>query len=109
MQIRERDLKILQAIFSRFASVRRVLLFGSRATDTARRASDIDLAVIAPEMSPSEWAELAEQVEESPIIYRIDLVRLDTLPDGTLRECILREGLPIYQNEILGCAPNDTA
>ncbi|GBC96596.1 hypothetical protein HRbin16_02402 [bacterium HR16] len=97
MQIRERDLKILQAIFSRFASVRRVLLFGSRATGTARRASDIDLAVVAPEMSPSEWTELAEQVEESSIIYRIDLVRLDTLPEGTLKEYILREGIPIYQ------------
>lgn len=96
MQIRDRDLKILRQIFSRFASVRQVLLFGSRATDTARRASDIDLAVVAPDMSPAEWAELAEQVEESPIIYRIDLLRLDTLPEGTLKEHILREGIPIY-------------
>lgn len=80
-------------------TVRRVLLFGSRATGTARRASDIDLAVVAPEMSPSDWAKLAERVEESPIIYRIDLLRLDMLPRDALREYILREGIPIYQAE----------
>ncbi len=99
MQMRDSDLKILREIFSRFRAVRRVLLFGSRATDTARRASDIDLAVVAPDISPAEWADLTEQVEESPIIYRIDLVRLDTLPNGTLKERILQEGIPIYQSD----------
>jgi len=96
MQARERDLQILHAIFSRFPTVQQVLLFGSRAAGTARRASDIDLAVIAPDMSPAEWADLCEQIEESPIIYQVNAVRFDTLPEGSLKERILQEGIVIY-------------
>jgi len=96
MQLRERDLKVLQNIFSRFPTIQQVLLFGSRATDAARRTSDIDLAIIAPDMSPADWADLCEQVEESPIIYQIDMVRFDTLPQEPLKERIIQEGVPIY-------------
>jgi proline iminopeptidase len=96
MQLRERDLKVLQNIFSRFPTIQQVLLFGSRATDAARRTSDIDLAIIAPDMSPAEWADLCEQVEESPIIYQIDMVRFDTLSQEPLKERIIQEGVPIY-------------
>ena len=96
MQARERDLNVLRDIFSRFPTIQQVLLFGSRATGTAHRASDIDLAVVAPDMSPAEWADLCEQVEESPIVYRIDLVRFDALQQGTLKERIIREGVVIY-------------
>ncbi len=96
MQARARDLKVLRDIFSRFPTIQQVLLFGSRATGTARRASDIDLAIIAPKMSPAEWADLYEQIEESPIIYRIDVVRFDTLPQGPFKERIIQEGVVIY-------------
>ncbi|MCL6475779.1 MAG: nucleotidyltransferase domain-containing protein [Firmicutes bacterium] len=96
MQVREDDLKVLQDIFSRFPTIQRVLLFGSRATGTARRTSDIDLAIIAPDMSPAEWADLCEQIEESPIIYQIDMVRFDTLPQELLKERIIQEGVVIY-------------
>ncbi len=96
MQLRERDLKALQDIFSRFPTIQQVLLFGSRATDTARRTSDIDLAIIAPDMSPAEWADLCEQIEETPIIYQIDVVRFDTMAQEPLKERIIQEGVPIY-------------
>jgi proline iminopeptidase len=79
MQLRERDLKVLQDIFSRFPTIQRVLLFGSCATDAARRASDIDLAINAPDMSPAEWADLCGQIEQAPVIYRIDVLRFDKL------------------------------
>lgn len=46
--LREVDLERLRAVFRRFPEVRRVLVFGSRATGTAKRASDVDLAVEAP-------------------------------------------------------------
>lgn len=96
MQLRQRDLHILLKVFDRFPEVQQVRLFGSRATDTARRTSDIDLAVLAPRMTADLWAEFRECVEETPIIYKIDVVRLDTLPEGGLKNRILQEGVVIY-------------
>ena len=39
--VREVDLERLRAVFRRFPEVRRVLIFGSRGTGTAKRASDV--------------------------------------------------------------------
>ena len=48
MKLRAKELNVLRATFGRFPAVREVKVFGSRATDTARRASDLDLAIFAP-------------------------------------------------------------
>ena len=71
----------------------RVFLFGSRATGRAAHASDIDIAVL-PENSLPEGvlAELREQLEESSIIYTVDLVNLESAEEG-LRERVLKEGI----------------
>ena len=95
-ELRPIDLARLRAVFARFPSVQRVRLFGSRATGQARRASDIDLAVDAPQMSTREWNELLEAIDEAPLIYDIDIVRADSLLPGPLRESVEREGIEIH-------------
>ena len=47
--LRDQDLAVLHRAFRRFPCVREVRLFGSRATGHAGRASDIDLAISAPD------------------------------------------------------------
>lgn len=49
LALRDKDLAILRGAFRLFPSVREVRVFGSRATGHARRASDLDLAISAPE------------------------------------------------------------
>ena len=93
--LREVDLGRLRAIFRRFPEVRRVVVFGSRATGTAKRASDVDLAVDAPGMSDDAWSECRAALEEAPLILEVDVVRFDTLPPGPLAEAIRRDGIPI--------------
>lgn len=94
--LRDRDMTVLQRTFARFPYVREVRLFGSRATGGARRASDIDLAISAPSATAGQWLELAEALDEAPIIYEIDLVRIEGLSNSRLLGKIAREGLPIY-------------
>jgi len=81
LQLREKDRQTLKAALARFPEIRQAWVFGSRAAGTARRASDIDLAIEAPGMSASRWHDLLETLEEAPVIYRLDVVRLDTLQD----------------------------
>ncbi|WP_413438446.1 nucleotidyltransferase domain-containing protein [Sulfuriferula sp. GW1] len=53
LELREQDRHTLQATLARFPEVRRAWVFGSRAAGRARRASDIDLAIEAPALTPA--------------------------------------------------------
>ena len=73
------------------AEVRRAILFGSRARGDYQPRSDIDLAVDAPNASPSEWHAIADIVADADTLLPIDLVRLDEAPPE-LRARIDAEG-----------------
>lgn len=96
LALRDRDLAVLCSTFRRFPWVQEVRLFGSRANGHARRASDIDLAISAPEATSEEWLEFTDALNEAPIIYEFDVVRSDRLQNPRLLEKIAREGVPIY-------------
>ena len=99
--LREQDLAVLRGTFKRFPWVSEVRVFGSRATGQAHRASDIDLAVSAPGASTHQWLELVEAIEMAPIIYDLDVLRIENLQNRKLLEKIERESLPIYQADPL--------
>ena len=97
--LRDKDLTILCDAFRRFRAVREVRVFGSRATGHARRASDLDLAIFAPQATAGEWADICEALENAPLIYELDLVRPERTANERLKEKIQREGIPIYPEE----------
>ncbi len=70
-----------------------VYLFGSFARGTARRGSDIDLAVL-PRADAAQGAlsRLREALEESWVPYRVDVVDLREA-DPAFRERVLKEGV----------------
>ena len=86
----------MRRAFQRFPAVREVRVFGSRATGQARRASDLDLAISAPDASAGEWADLCDALESAPLIYELDLVRPERTSSERLKEKIEREGIAIY-------------
>ena len=94
--LRESDLATLRATFRPFPWVREVRVFGSRATGQARRASDLDLAITAPDATADEWLELQEAIASAPIIYELDVVRTERTHNTRLKEKIAREGIAIY-------------
>lgn len=96
LSLREKDIAALRAAFGRFPAVREVRVFGSRATSHARRASDLDLAIFAPDATPLEWADMCDALENAPLIYELDLVRPDQAISERLKEKIEREGIAIY-------------
>ena len=70
----------------------RVYLFGSWASGTQRRASDIDLAIEAETKLPEAvLSRLREALEESHVPYRVDVVDLADV-DASFRARALREG-----------------
>jgi predicted nucleotidyltransferase len=70
-----------------------VWLFGSCARGDVRQHSDIDIAVLPRDGLPSGFfAELAADIEESPIPYDVDLVDLRRA-DPALVDEVRREGV----------------
>ncbi len=71
----------------------KVYLFGSQTTGTARSKSDIDVAILPLERIP-RWvfAEIREALEESSILYSVDLVDLSET-DASFRRRVMREGV----------------
>lgn len=73
--------------------VKEAVLFGSRAKGTALKRSDFDIAVLgAPDFDA-----LAEDIEEMPTLYKIDLVNLDICENILLLEDIKKYGRKIYE------------
>lgn len=96
MNLRTKELTLLRTIFRGFPAVQEVKVFGSRATDTARRASDLDLAISAPNATPSEWADICGAIENAPLIYELDVVRVERMLNPRLKDKIAHEGILIY-------------
>lgn len=71
----------------------RVFLFGSHATGRAAGASDIDVAVLPEgELPAGLISRIREELEESSVPYRVDLVDLSKT-DKIFRRRVLKEGI----------------
>jgi predicted nucleotidyltransferase len=74
--------------------VEKVILFGSRARGTQQDRSDIDLAVVCPTATQTQWHEILEIINQADTLLRIDCVRFDTLDDSdTFKQRILKDGV----------------
>lgn len=81
---------------SRFPSVEKIILYGSRARGDAEERSDIDIAVVCPTATKREWFDIEDVVDNARTLLSIDLVRLDTASEE-LRKNVLREGKILYE------------
>ena len=86
----------LQALFSCYPEIRKVIFFGSRAKGTPRKNSDIDLAVDGIE-NPLAIESLSMEMDELPLPYRFDLQAMSTIKNQSLLEHIERVGIVIYR------------
>jgi proline iminopeptidase len=86
----------LVRIFRRYPQIEQVLIFGSRAKGTDKPWSDFDLAVVAPTLSDSEFSRLWNEIDALPLVFKLDLLHWDRLPEERLKEKIRQEGERFY-------------
>ena len=90
--IKEAVLDEIRELARRY-SVRRVVLFGSRARGDYWRGSDIDLAA-----EGGKIPEFALDVQDTTsTLLEFDIVDLSELPEGEFLHTIRREGIVIYE------------
>ena len=94
MNVTEESIREAQTIVRRVVGSLpvRVFLFGSRALETSRPTSDIDLALLPDGPIPTDLvARLRDEFEESAIPYAVDVIDLSLVDEG-FRQKVLREG-----------------
>ncbi len=74
-----------------------IWLFGSRGRGDNSERADIDLAIICPKASDSDWRCVLDIISNADTLLKIDCVRFDHLAkDDKLRENIVRFKKIIY-------------
>ena len=84
---------LLKTCFN-FKSVDRIILYGSRARSDYHIGSDIDIAIDAPGMSSQEFSRLWNALDDLPLVFKLDVVHLQTLQNPQLLHAIHTEGIP---------------
>ena len=80
--------------------ISKVVLFGSWATKSARKNSDIDLAIFGAALTSADINFIRSALEENvKTPLKFDVVHFDTLTKESLRKDILNEGIVIYESK----------
>ncbi len=79
----------------RFPEVRAAYLFGSRARGDFRDQSDIDIAIDAPTMTASHFAQLWNAIDALPIAFPLDCVWLQAMPASPLKSSVQRDAVAL--------------
>lgn len=89
----EKTRKLLEGLACRHLDGAAVVFFGSRVDGTNNRRSDFDIAYLPREgFDPMSVVHLQEAIENSNVIYEVDLVDLSRV-DASFREKVLAEGV----------------
>ena len=87
----------IRTILAKAECVERAVLFGSRATGTFGRASDIDLALEGNDFRLSDLLSLRSEFAESSLPYDVDLVIRAEIVDPELERRIEQQGKTLYK------------
>ncbi len=82
-------------VFKKYDKIYKVIIYGSRAKGNYQKGSDIDLVIVAPELSFEEYLRLYSEIEELDIPYQIDLTKYELLDDN-IKAHIDRVGKEVY-------------
>ncbi|MEI8095216.1 MAG: nucleotidyltransferase domain-containing protein [Spirochaetales bacterium] len=94
----ELDLSDVNQAFLQVPQVEKAVLFGSRAKGTAKRGSDVDLALWGKALDRSALVDLSVLLnQEGCLPYQFDLVDFETVDNPALREHIERVGIVVYE------------
>lgn len=81
----ETEYAILKTFFSKYPEILKVFIYGSRANNTYRKTSDIDIGVLLNTKDKYALARIRTDAEELPLIYEIDILDESNMPDGTFK------------------------
>lgn len=99
--LRDTDLIYMNDLFAERTDIEQVWLYGSRAKGLNRPGSDVDLALVGPDVSRDTVAHIHFTLEEdSPMPFFFDVLHWNTLGNQKLKAEIERTAKLLYQRTI---------
>ena len=93
------DMRKLELVFDAVSEVTDVILYGSRAKETHRPGSDIDLTLKGYEISTSWLMALTGEIDDLLLPYKVDLSILEHIDNQDLIDHINRVGRVIFTHD----------
>ena len=94
--LKEEEEQLLKSIFSKYDSLNKVIVYGSRAKGTFNERSDVDLAITESNIDRSLIGQIISEINNSNFPYLLDLQDFSTLKNKQLIDHIDRVGKVFY-------------
>ena len=95
------ELDKLQDVFSRYADIEKVVLYGSRAKGNYKPFSDVDISLMGDSLTRNRINALSLEIDDLLLPYQFDISVFHSLANFDLISHIQRVGITIYQKEKL--------
>lgn len=83
----------LKSVFSKYPEIKKVLLYGSRAKGSFKSGSDIDLTLVAPDLTLTKLLHIQNQIEDLMLAHKVDLSLFHKIENQDLLDHIQRVGV----------------
>ena len=99
----DKQLQEITGIISSYPQIEHAFIFGSRAINTYKEASDIDIAIKGSKVDSSLAAKLKDYLEEDTYLpFFFDVVAYNSIQSEELKKHIRTKGKAIYSKELEG-------
>lgn len=76
-------------------NIKKIILFGSRAKNTSKRGSDIDLAIVGEGVDFRQLCRIGVILDELDLPYKVDVVDYNSITNQELKSHINRVGVSL--------------
>lgn len=90
------DIEAIRAVFSNYPEVEKAILYGSRAMDRFKPASDIDLSLIGNKIDSSILSSIEFDLDDLMLPYKFDISIYHKITNPDFTEHINRVGVEFY-------------
>ncbi len=99
--LKESTIDRINAVFSQYPDIEKVVLYGSRAKGNYREGSDIDLTLMGDAVSYAQLNCIETQIDDLLLPYTIDLSLFGHIDNANLIDHIRRVGVVFYVRDDL--------
>lgn len=97
--LKESTINHINAVFSQYPDIEKVVLYGSRAKGNYRDGSDIDLTLMGGALSHAQLNRIETQLDDLLLPYTIDLSIFESIDNENLIDHIWRVGVVFYERD----------
>ena len=95
--LKENTIDRINAVFSQYPDIEKVVLYGSRAKGNYREGSDIDLTLMGGALSHTQLNRIETQIDDLLLPYTVDLSLFESIDNTNLIDHIRRVGVVFYE------------